>query len=223
VNERLARHYGMPSVYGGHFRRVSLADANRRGLLGHGSFLTVTSLADRTTVVGRGKWILENLLGAPPPPPPPDVPPLPEKKEAGRVLTLRERMEQHRANPVCASCHARMDPLGFALENFDATGQWRTREGNVPVDATAVLPDGTKLDGPAGLRTMLLSRSDEIVYTLAEKLLVYALGRGLDHHDAPAIRAIVREAGKSGNTFRSLVAGVTRSTPFQMRAAAERQ
>ncbi len=129
VNERLARHYGIPNVYGSHFRRVTIADENRRGLLGQGSILTVTSLADRTTVVGRGKWILENLLGAPPPPPPPDVPPLEETKSGGKVLTLRERMEQHRANPVCASCHARMDPLGFALENFDATGQWRTHGG----------------------------------------------------------------------------------------------
>ena len=153
VNERLAKHYGIPNVYGSQFRRVTIADENRRGLLGQGSILTVTSLADRTTVVGRGKWILENLLGAPPPPPPPDVPPLEENKSGGKVLTLRERMEQHRANPVCASCHARMDPLGFALENFDATGQWRTHGRRARRSTRRpMLPDGTQFEGPAGLR-----------------------------------------------------------------------
>jgi mono/diheme cytochrome c family protein len=219
VNERLARHYGIPNVYGSHFRRVKVTDDNRRGLLGHGSILTVTSLADRTTVVGRGKWILENILGAPPPPPPPDVPPLQEKKDGGKALTLRERMEQHRANPVCASCHARMDPLGFALENFDATGQWRTREDGVPIDASAVLPDGTKFEGPAGLRGMLLSQPEQIATAVTEKLLIYALGRGIDYYDAPTVRGIVRESARTKYTLQSLILGIAKSTPFQMRTA----
>jgi mono/diheme cytochrome c family protein len=222
INERLARHYGIPNVHGSHFRRVSIPDPNRRGLLGQGSMLTVTSLADRTTVVGRGKWILENLIGVPPSPPPPDIPPLPAQKDAGQDLTLRQRMERHRANPTCASCHARMDPLGFALENFDATGQWRTREGAVPVDASAVLPDGTAFNGPSGLRTHLLSRADEIVRTTTERLMVYALGRGLESYDGPAIRTIVRNAAKTSYSFQSLVAAVAASTPFQMREASQK-
>jgi hypothetical protein len=221
VNERLARHYGIPNVYGPDFRRVTLPDPNRRGLLGQGSILTVTSLADRTTVVGRGKWILENILGAPPPPPPADVPPLRENKAGVKPLTLRERMEQHRANPVCASCHARMDPLGFALENFDATGQWRTKDGETPIDASAVLPDGTKFEGPAGLRAMLVSQPEQIATAATEKLLVYALGRGLEHYDAPAARKIVREASKTGYSLQSLILGVAKSTPFRMRRAEE--
>jgi hypothetical protein len=221
VNERLARHYGLPNVYGPDFRRVTLADPNRRGLLGQGSILTVTSLADRTTVVGRGKWILENLLGAPPPPPPADVPPLQENKAGQRPRTLRERMEQHRANPVCASCHARMDPLGFALENFDATGQWRTRDGDTPIDASAVLPDGTKFEGPAGLRAMLVGQPQQIATAVTERLLVYALGRGLEHYDAPAVRRIVNDAAQTGYSFQSLILGVARSTPFRMRRAEE--
>jgi len=217
VNERLARHYGFPNVYGSHFRRVTIADENRRGLLGQGSILTVTSLADRTTVVGRGKWILENLLAAPPPPPPPNVPPLGENKGTGKVLSLRERMEQHRANPVCASCHARMDPLGFALENFDATGQWRAQENGKSVDSSAVLPDGTKFSGPAGLRNMLLSQPDALVTAVTEKLMLYGLGRGLEYYDAPAIRKIVREAAASHYGMQSLIVGIVKSTPFQMR------
>jgi len=217
VNERLARHYGMPNVYGSHFRRVTLTDPNRRGLLGHGSFLTLTSMADRTTVVGRGKWILDNLLGAPPPPPPANVPPLDESQSVRASLSLRERMEQHRANPVCASCHARMDPIGFALENFDATGKWRTREGDKPINAAAVLPDGARFDGPAGLRTWLLSQREQIVAASTEKLLTYALGRGLEHYDQPAVRRIVRDAAVSNYQFQSLILGVATSTPFQMR------
>jgi mono/diheme cytochrome c family protein len=217
VNERLARHYDIPNVYGGHFRRVALADPNRRGLLGQGSFLTVTSLADRTTVVGRGKWILDNVLGAPPPPPPPNVPPLKENQNGGKVLSLRERMQQHRDNPVCASCHSRMDPLGFALENFDATGQWRTHEGDTRIDASAVLPDGTKFEGPAGLRTWLLRHPEQFATALTEKLLVYALGRGLEYYDAPAVRRIVRDAATDNYRFQSLLAGVAKSVPFQMR------
>jgi hypothetical protein len=217
VNERLARHYGFPNIYGSHFRKVAIPDENRRGLLGQGSILTVTSLADRTTVVGRGKWILENLLAAPPPPPPPNVPPLPENKGATKVLSLRERMEQHRANPVCASCHARMDPLGFALENFDATGQWRAQENGKPVDSSAVLPDGTRFAGPAGLRNMLLSQPDALVTAVTEKLLMYGLGRGLEYYDAPSIRKIVREAAASNYGMQSLIIGIVKSTPFQMR------
>ncbi len=216
VNERLAKHYGFPNVYGSQFRRVHIPDDNRRGLFGQGSFLTSTSLADRTTVVGRGKWILDNVLGAPPPPPPPNVPPFPENKAGGKVLSVRERMEQHRANPVCASCHARMDPLGFSLENYDATGQWRTREADTPIDASAVLPDGTKFAGPAGLRTWILSRPSQFSTALTEKLMIYALGRGLDAYDAPAIRKIV--TGAAGDyRFQSLIIGVTKSTPFQKR------
>ena len=219
VNERLARHYGIPYVYGSQFRRVAIADENRRGLLGHGSILTVTSLADRTTVVGRGKWILENLLGAPPPAPPPDVPPLAESKSGGKVLTLRERMQQHRANPVCASCHARMDPLGFALENFDATGQWRTMEAGAPIDASADLPDGTRFEGPAGLRKMLLGQSEQVATATIEKLLTYALGRGLGYYDLPAVRKIVHSAANDGYKFQSVILGVVNSVPFRMKTA----
>jgi hypothetical protein len=217
VNERLARHYGIPNVYGSHFRRVTIPDENRRGLLGQGSILTVTSLADRTTVVGRGKWILENLLGAPPPPPPANVPPLADNKGAARPRSLRERMEQHRANPVCASCHARMDPLGFALENFDATGQWRALENGQPIDSSAVLPDGTKFAGAAGLRGMLMGQSESIVTAVTEKLLMYSLGRGLEYFDAPAVRQIVRETRSSDYGMQSLIIGIVKSTPFQMR------
>jgi hypothetical protein len=217
LNERLAKHYGIPFVYGSHFRRVTLTDANRRGLLGQGSFLTATSLADRTTVVARGKWILDNILGSPPPPPPADVPPLKENQNGGKVLALRERMEQHRADPVCASCHARMDPLGFALENFDATGQWRAREGDKAIDASAVLPDGTTFVGPAGLRAWLLGQPQQIVPAITEKLLVYSLGRGLEHYDAPAVRKIVRNAAADNYQLSSLILGVAQSTPFQMR------
>ena len=222
VNERLAKHYGIPNVYGSHFRRVTLNDENRRGLLGQGSFLTVTSLADRTTVVGRGKWVLDNILGAPPPPPPPNVPPLKENQSGGKVLSLRERMEQHRANPVCASCHSRMDPLGFALENFDATGQWRSRKGDKPIDASADLPDGTKFDGPAGLRKWILSQPGQVVSAITEKLLIFALGRGLEYYDAPAVRKIVRDAASDNYRFQTLILGVVQSAPFQMRMTESR-
>jgi mono/diheme cytochrome c family protein len=219
LNERLARHYGIPYVHGSHFRRVTIADENRRGLLGHGSILTVTSLADRTTVVGRGKWVLENLLGAPPPAPPPDVPPLVESKSGGKVLTLRERMQQHRANPVCASCHARMDPLGFALENFDATGQWRTMEAGAPIDASADLPDGTRFEGPGGLRKMLLGQPEQVATATTEKLLTYALGRGLAYYDLPAVRKIVNTAAADGYKLQSMILGVVNSVPFRMKTA----
>ena len=220
VNERLAKHYGIPHVYGSRFRRVTVTDENRFGVLGHGSFLTTTSHSNKTSVVGRGKWILEHLLGAPPPPPPPNVSTaLPDNTPGGKVVSMRERMAQHRANAVCANCHARMDPLGFALENFDATGQWRTQEGYQPIDASAVLSDGTTFDGPAGLRTWLISHPEQIVTTATEKLLTYALGRGVEYYDAPAVRTITRRAARSNYSLSSLIVGVAESVPFQMRRA----
>ena len=219
VNERLAQHYGIPNVRGSHFRRVALddADAARGGLLGHGSILTVTSYANRTSPVNRGKWVLENILGTPPPPPPPDVPEL-ETAEGAEPLSMREAMEQHRANPVCASCHRLMDPLGLSLEPFDAIGRWRDREaGGAAIDASGELPDGTPFDGPSGLRAALLRHPDRFVTTVTEKLMTYALGRGIEHYDAPAIRAIVRDAARDDYRLSALVKGVARSTPFQMR------
>ena len=217
VDERLARHYGIPNVRGSHFRRVALADDARGGLLGHGSILTVTSYANRTSPVNRGKWVLENILGTPPPPPPPDVPDL-ETAEGGQALSMREAMEQHRANPVCASCHRLMDPLGLALENFDAIGRWRDRgETRARIDATGELPDGTPFDGPAGLKDALLRHPERFVTTVTEKLMTYALGRGIEYYDAPAVRGIVRGAAEGGYRLSSLVKGVVRSAPFQMR------
>ncbi|MCY4661233.1 MAG: DUF1592 domain-containing protein [Acidobacteria bacterium] len=219
VNERLARHYGIPNVRGSHFRRVALDDAARGGLLGHGSILTVTSYANRTSPVNRGKWVLENILGTPPPPPPPDVPEL-ETAEGAEPLSMREAMEQHRANPVCASCHRLMDPLGLSLEHFDAIGRWREREaGGASIDATGELPDGTPFDGPSGLKAALLRHPDRFVTTVTEKLMTYALGRGVEHYDAPAIRAIVRDAARDDYRLSELVKGVVRSAPFQMRRA----
>ncbi len=218
LNERLARHYGIPDVYGSHFRRVTLGPAfeARRGLTGQGSLLTVTSYANRTSVVLRGKWVLENILGAPPPPPPPNVPDLEKSGTVGKV-PLRQLMEQHRANAACAACHARMDPLGFALENFDAIGQWRAADAGTPIDASAVLPDGTKFDGPAGLRKVLLSQPEQFAATVAERLLTYALGRGLEHYDAPAIRTIVRDAARDDYRWSSLILAAVNSMPFQIR------
>jgi mono/diheme cytochrome c family protein len=218
VNERLAKHYGIPNVYGSHFRRVTLPpDSPRAGLLGHASILTVTSYADRTSPVQRGKWILENILGFSPPPPPPDIPPLKEKSDSGGVLTMRQRIAQHREDPACAGCHNLMDPIGLSTENFDAVGRWRTREGNVPVDASGGLPDGSTFDGIAGLRNALLRRPELFVSTATEKLLTYATGRGLGGFDAPAVRAITRDARANDYRFSSLVLGVVNSAPFQMR------
>ena len=218
LNERLARHYGVPRVYGSHFRPVTLADRNRAGVLGHASLLTATSYANRTSPVTRGKWILENIIGAPPPPAPPDVPELEDETADGRVRSMRERMEQHRENPSCAVCHAQMDPLGLALENFDAVGRWRERsESDEPVDASGVLPDGTRFDGPQGLRTVLESRAEEFITTLAEKLLTYAVGRGVELADAPVVRQVVRDAARSDYRFSSLIAGIVDSRPFRMR------
>ncbi|MCY4029836.1 MAG: DUF1592 domain-containing protein [Acidobacteria bacterium] len=220
LNERLARHYGIPGVYGSDFRRVALADANRRGLLGQGSILTVTSYPDRTSPVGRGKWVLENVLGTPPPPPPPNVPELEPAEDAGQVLAMRERMEQHRANPVCASCHRMMDPLGLALENFDAVGRWRGHmPGGTAIDASGSMPDGTAFDGPAGMRDLLVRNPEQFATVVTEKLLIYALGRGVEHYDAPAVRQILRDAAGNGYGLASLVVGVVKSTPFRMRQA----
>ena len=217
VNERLAKHYGIPNVYGSQFRRVAITDPNRRGLLGQGSILTVTSYPARTSPVQRGKWILTNILGTPPQPPPPNVPPLTENAEGGKVLSVRERMEAHRANPVCAGCHKVMDPIGFAMENFDAVGQWRKTDDGAVIDASGTLFNGAKVDGPASLRRMLASRPETFVGVMTEKLLTYALGRGVEYWDMPAVRAIVKEAGTNQFRFSSLVLGVVESTPFQMR------
>jgi hypothetical protein len=216
LNERLARHYRIANVYGPHFRRVALTDDVRRGLLGKGGVLLVTSHADRTSPVVRGKWILDNLVGTPPPPPPAEVPAFPEDTP-GAPKSVRARMEQHRANPACASCHRIMDPLGLALENFDAVGAWRSDEAGAPIDASGELVDGTKVDGVAALRNALLARSDVFVGTMTERLLTYAVGRGLDHHDMPAVRAIVRAAERDRYRFSSLVKGIVTSVPFQMR------
>ena len=217
LNERLARHYGIPDVHGSRFRRVTLADENRRGLLGQGSILMITALANRTSPVMRGKWVLENLLAAPPPPPPPDIPALKEKGEGGEALSMRQQIVQHRANPACAICHNRMDPIGFGLENFDAVGKWRAIDAGAPIDASGVLPDGSRFRGPAELRQALLSRPERIVNAVAEKLLMYALGRTLEHYDAPAVRRILRGAASSDYRWSSLVLGIVESTPFQMR------
>jgi cytochrome c5 len=221
VNERLARHYGIPNVYGSQFRRVTLTGDNRRGLLGQGSILTVTSYPNRTSPVLRGKWILENILGTPPPPPPPNVPPLKENSEGSKPLSMRALLEQHRANPACASCHRIMDPLGFSLENFDGTGAWRAKEPAGPVDASGQLADGTKVDGPAALRQALLSHSDQFVETLAEKLLTYALGRGLEYYDMPVVRSIAHDTERNQYRFSSLILGIVKSTPFCMKKAPE--
>jgi len=216
LNERLARHYGIPNIYGNHFRKVSFTDGVRGGLLGQASVLTVTSYPNRTSVVLRGKWLLANILGAPPPPPPADVPSLKDPGQDGQPRSLRDRMEQHRNNPACAGCHQRMDPLGFSLENFDALGNWRTAADGEKVDASASLPDGTTFEGVAGLRKLLVNHKDDYVRTLTEKLLAYSIGRGIEYYDLPAIRRIVRESAPSDHRWSSLVLGIVRSTPFSM-------
>ena len=219
VNERLARHYGIPNVYGSRFRRVSLGDDSvRGGILGQGSVLTVTSYANRTSPVLRGKWILENILGTPPPPPPQNVPQLQETDATGRVLSMRERMAQHRASPQCASCHQLMDPAGLSMENFDAIGRWRVRtESGGAVDASGALPDGSKFTGMSGLRAALLRRPELFVGTVTEKLMTYALGRGLESNDAPAVREVTRLAKAGDYRFSALVLGIVGSNQFQMR------
>jgi uncharacterized protein DUF1592/uncharacterized protein DUF1588/uncharacterized protein DUF1587/uncharacterized protein DUF1585/uncharacterized protein DUF1595 len=221
LNERLARHYGIAGIYGSQFRRVTIKDDFRRGLLGQGSILALTSKAERTSPVVRGKWILENILGMPVPPPPPDVPPLRENKDREKPLTMREQMVEHRANAVCASCHKTMDPIGLALENFDAVGAWRTSDAGGPIDVSGQLADGTKVNGVVDLRNAIVSRPEMFTGTLAEKLLIYALGRGLDYRDMPAVREIVREAAQNNYKMSSVILGAIRSTPFQMRTAAE--
>jgi hypothetical protein len=223
VNERLAKHYGIPNIYGSHFRRVTLTDDRRKGLLGKGAILLVTSHAHRTSPVLRGKWVLENVLGTPPPPPPDVVPPFEEEAGAAKPKSVRERMENHRRNPACASCHRMIDPAGLALENFDATGAWRTRDGGTrgtPVDASGQLVDGTRINGVVELRQALLREPSTFVRTLTEKLMTYALGRGLTASDMPAVRAIVRNAEKDQYRFSALVLGVVRSVEFQKRLKA---
>ena len=224
VNERLARHYGIPDVYGVHFRRVDYPDRRRGGLLGHASLLTITSYANRTSPVVRGVWLLENFLGTPPAPPPPDVPSLPDADGGDVPLSVRARLEQHRSNAVCASCHNKIDPLGFALEEFDAIGRWRETSGagtpfdtGVPIDASGTLVDGTEVHGLAGLRDVILSREDQFLETVTEKLLTYALGRTLEPHDMPVVRRISRRTAADDLTWSGLVAAVAKSTPFLMR------
>ena len=219
VNERLAKHYGISGVYGERFRRVSLEpDSPRRGLMGKGSILMSTSYPNRTSPVIRGKWILENIFGAPPPPPPPNVPDLKDERDPRKVLPMREQLAAHRANPVCAGCHAQMDQLGFSLENFDGIGEWRdVYVSGARVDASGVLPDGTKFNGPSELRQVLMKHSDEFLTTMTEKLMIYALGRGLEASDAPAVRKIKRDAARDNLRFGSLIQGVVTSAPFQMK------
>ena len=223
LNERLARHYGVPGVYGNHFRRVPVAAHGRGGLLGQGSLLTATSYPNRTSPTKRGLWVLENLLGTPPPPPPPEVPGLPDADhpDEARRLSMRERMEVHRISPVCASCHVLMDPLGFSLENYDGVGAWRTTEDGAPIDVSSTLPDGSRFAGAAGLRDILLGAEERFVETVTEKLLTYALGRGVEHHDGPAVRGVARRAAADGYRWSSMILGVVESTPFQMRRSRE--
>jgi mono/diheme cytochrome c family protein len=223
LNERLAEHYGIPFVRGSQFRRVTLPEGSPRGgLLGQGSILALTSYPTRTSPVLRGKYVLDNLLASPPPPPPPNVPALVAEAPAeGVTLTIREAMAAHRASPECANCHAQMDPIGFALENFDAIGRWRDVEGGRPVEATSTLPDGTIVDGVAGLKHLVLRSPERFVSAVTEKLLMYAVGRNIQYYDAPAIRAIVREAAAQNYTFAALIEGIAKSVPFRMRSAPE--
>jgi hypothetical protein len=221
VNERLAKHYGIPNIYGSQFRRVPVAQDERRGLLGQGSILTVTSYPTRTSPVLRGKWILENIMGTPPPAPPPNVPALKESDEGGKVTTVRERLEEHRKNPTCATCHKVMDPLGFSLDNFDAIGQWRTKESGLPIDASGQLADGTKISGIVDLRKALLQHPERFVGTMTEKLMTYALGRGLEYYDMPVVRGITRDVAKNNDRFSAIVMGIVNSTAFQMKRARE--
>ena len=218
ANERLARHYGIPHVYGNRFRRITFdEDGTRGGILRHGSILLVTSYATRTSPVIRGKWVLDNVLGVPPPPPPPNVPELEETRTGGAALSMRDRLAEHRANPACASCHRLMDPVGFAFENYDAVGRWRSAEAGIPIDAFGTLFDGATFDGVAELQAALLHRPELFVTTVVEKLLTFATGRGVEYYDAPAIRSILREARAQNYRFSSLVLGIVNSAPFQMR------
>jgi len=220
LNQQLARHYGVPGVYGSHFRRVTLTDANRFGLLGKAAVLSVTSYSTRTAPTIRGKWLLENILAAPPPAPPPNVPALEETSKDGQPRSVRDMLEQHRQNPVCASCHARMDPLGLSLENFDAIGQWRATDAGTPINASGVLLDGTKVDGPVALRRALVVQKEQFVRAVTGKMLTYAIGRGLEYYDAPAIRGIVRSAAADDYRWSSTILAIVKSAPFRMRRAA---
>jgi hypothetical protein len=218
LNERLAKHYGIPNVYGSRFRRVEFGEGDvRGGLLRQGSILTVTSYPNRTSPVMRGKWILANILGVPPPPPPTVPPPLKENIGADKVLPIRERMAEHRENPACSGCHQLMDPVGFSLENYDAVGRWRAFEDGKPIDVSGSLPDGSKFNGVAGLQQAVLKRPELFTTTFTEKLLTYALGRGVEYYDAPAVREIVRKASESDYRMSSFVVGIINSSPFQMR------
>ncbi|HWW87195.1 MAG TPA: DUF1592 domain-containing protein, partial [Vicinamibacterales bacterium] len=222
VNERIAKVYKIPNITGENFRRVTLTDDNRRGLLGQGSILMLTSVADRTSPVQRGKWIMETLFGSPPPPPPPDVPAFDETKAAtasGKALSVRERMEEHRKNPTCNSCHRVIDPLGLALDNYDVIGAWRIKDNGVAIDSNAKLYDGTDLSGPASLREALLARSVPIVRNFTDNLMSYALGRRIEYYDQPTIRAIVKKAEQNNNRFSSFVLGIVNSAAFQMSQA----
>jgi hypothetical protein len=215
VNERVAKHYGIPGIYGDQMRRVTVEHDYRKGLLGHGSILTITSLANRTSPVNRGKYILTNILGTPPPEPPANVPPLNDAPD--KSLSMRDRMAQHRTNVVCANCHKLMDPIGLALENFDAIGRWRTLDGEAPIDPSDTLYNGVKVTGPVALREVVLSHPDQFVRTMTEMLMTYGLGRGLEHFDMPTVRSIVKEATRTNYRFSSLVLGVVKSAPFQMK------
>lgn len=222
LNQRLAEHYGIPGVYGPQFRRVEISDPNRAGILGQGSLLTVTSYPNRTSVVQRGKWVLENLLGTPPPPPPPNIPSLDAHTKDGAKISMRAALEQHRANPVCASCHSRMDPIGFSLENYDGIGAWRTEDNGAKIDPSGKMPDGKTFSGPEGLRNLLVTQHrEEFVSTFTEKLLTYALGRGLESYDRPAMRSIMREAEQQNTTIPAIIDAIVNSPQFQMRRTRE--
>jgi hypothetical protein len=219
LNQRLAEHYGIKGIYGNEFRRIPVTDPNRQGLLGQASIMTVTSYPDRTAPTVRGKWVLEQLLGTPPPPPPPNVPAL-KDDDSAKAQTMRQRMESHRANPTCAACHRLMDPIGFALENFDGIGRWREaagEDGTGAIDSSGVLPDGTEFNGPTGLRDILMKRRTQFVETFTERLLTYALGRGVEEYDAPVIRRIAREASANDQRWSAIILGIVNSNPFQMR------
>jgi hypothetical protein len=215
VNERVAKHYGIPGIYGDQMRRVTVKEDYRKGILGHGSILTITSLANRTSPVNRGKYVLTNILGTPPPEPPANVPPLNDAPD--KSLSMRDRMAAHRTNTVCANCHKLMDPIGLSLENFDAVGRWRTTDGEAAIDPSDTLYNGVKVNGPAGLRQVILGHPDQFVGTMTEMLMTYGLGRGLEFYDMPAVRSIVKEAARTNYRFSSLVLGVVKSAPFQMK------
>jgi hypothetical protein len=221
VNDRLAKHYGIPNVYGSQFRKVTIPGENRRGLLGQASVLTVTSEANRTSPVKRGKWILENILGTPPPAPPPNVPPLKENSDNAKALPVRALMEQHRQNPTCAACHKILDPLGFSLENFDAIGQWRAKDAGTAIDASGQLADGTAVDGPVALRSAIMKHPEQFVRTVTEKMLTYGLGRGLEYYDMPTVRMIEQSSSKDYYRFSALVMAIVKSTPFEYKKAQE--